>query len=272
MPHSVRHIVFFLWICLVCLATNGIATNCMAQQSSDAVVRDIKEAYESLEFSIAEARIEAALGRFEDFTPAELSEIHKVYALVFFTRNDQASTRKQLALALQANPALQLSPQDTPPQVIAIFDELVALRNTAQPAATELRYLVVEDTRPAAVMRSMLVPGWGQLHKKERTKGVVLMSVWGLSATGAVIAHVRRQQAEDAYLAATIPATIEDRYRTFNSWHKTRNNLLVAAAGVWVFSYVDALLKKPVAGKPTPVQLSYTPVPGQHNLIVRYRF
>ncbi len=273
MNRSVRHITLLLLLCLAGVVTDVLVTDCAAQQSNEAIIRDIRGAYESLDFSVAEARIEAALEGFDRFAPAELGEIHTVYALILFTRNDQAGTRKQLALALQVNPALQLSPQDTPPQVIEILDELIALRNTAGPAETELRYLVLEDVRPAAVMRSMLVPGWGQLHKNERTKGMLLMSAWGASAAGAVFSHVRRQQAEEDYLAATVPAAIEDRYNTFDRWHKTRNNLVVAAAGVWVFSYVDALLKKPSpAGKQSPVRLTYTPVPNKHSLTLRYRF
>ncbi|MEM8484904.1 MAG: hypothetical protein AAF564_05115 [Bacteroidota bacterium] len=271
MSRRIRHITLLL-LCFAGFVVDGFVVNCMAQQSNEAVIRDIKGAYESLDFSVAEARIEAALEGFDRFTPAELGEIYTVYALILFTRNDQAGTRKQLALALQVNPALQLSPQDTPPQVIDILDELITLRNTASPAETELRYLVIEDVRPAAVMRSMILPGWGQLHKNERTKGIALMSAWGVSAAGALLSHTRRQQAEEDYLAALTPADIEDRYSTFNQWHKTRNNLIVAAAGIWVFSYVDALLKRPAAGKQSPVRLTYTPAPNQHNLTLRYSF
>ncbi len=258
------HIALVLVFC-------GISTNCLAQQSNEAVVSDIKGAYENLDFSVAEARIQEALASFERFSPNELGEIHTVYALILFARNDQAGTRKQLALALQVNPALQLSPRDTPPQVMEFMEELQALQRTTSVTETELRYLIVEDRRPAAVMRSMILPGWGQLYKNERKKGILLMSAWGATSVSALVAHLQRQQAEDDYLAATTPADIANRYDTFDTWHKARNNLAVAAAGIWVFSYVDALLRNPTPGN-APVRLNYVPTPHQHNVRLTVRF
>lgn len=247
----------------------------LGQQSNQEIIGDIKNAYENLDFSVAEARVDAAIDAFDRFTPAELGEIYSISALIFFARDDQAGTRRQLDLALQVNPELKLSAREAPPQVIAILDELIQIRAASLPAETELRYLIVEDPRPAAVMRSMVLPGWGQLYKKQRKKGILLMSAWGLTSVGVLVAHNERKKAEAFYLASIDLQQINNRYPAFDRWHKARNSLFIAAAGVWAYSYVDALLDHPSPlsnNKKHPLQLSFTPIPKNPSLSLNYSF
>ena len=267
-PHTALFavVVFALWSSF-CPA--------FAQQSNQEIIGDIKNAYENLDFSVAEARIEAAINTFDRFTPAELGEIYSISAYIFFARDDQAGTRRQLDLALQIHPELKLSAREAPPQVIAILDELIQIRAASLPTETELRYLVVEDPRPAAVMRSMLLPGWGQLYKQEKKKGILLISAWGVTSIGALVAHNERKKAEEHYLASIDLQQINDRYPAFNKWHKTRNNLFLAAAGVWAFSYIDALLSRnlpPAQNKNLPFKLSVVPNPGTPGIAMYYSF
>ncbi len=277
MRNNTHHIVLLLTLMLslwgsLCPAAIGQP---LSQQSNQEIIGDIKNAYENLDFSVAEARIEVAINAFDRFTPAELGEIYSISALIFFSRDDQTGTRRQLDLALQVNPELKLSAREVPPQVIMILDELIQIRAASLPAETELRYLIVEDPRPAAVMRSMILPGWGQLYKKQKKKGIVLISAWGLTSIGALVAHSERRRAEDHYLASIDLQQINDRYPTFNKWHKARNNLFFAAAGIWAFSYVDALLNHPDLthqNKHPPFELSFIPNPQSPGVSMYYSF
>jgi len=117
-------------------------------------------------------------------------------------------------------------------------------------------------------MRSLLVPGWGQLYKGQPTKGWLLVGLWGTTASGTVLVHLTRDRAEDDYLGETDPDRIADRFDTFNRWHKVRNNLALAAGLVWAYSYVDALL---FHTRPAPLRrrLVVTPAPSVH---LRLRF
>lgn len=258
------YLVFLLaWFCLLSLRV-------AAQTDNQQRIQEIRNAYEGLDFPVAEARILSALGDFEQFTPAQLSDIHTIYAMIHFARNDITLAEAQLEQALQLTPSMTLDTLETPPQLIEIFEALKTRQrseSSTEDSIDNARYVLVYDPRPGAVMRSMVLPGWGQVYKGQHRKGWLLAGLWGLTAGGTVVAHVLRRNAEKSYLNATLPNDIQDRFKTFDTWHKVRNNLFLSAAGVWVFSYLDALLSDAEGSMKAPHQASRQAVSIQPTLL-----
>ena len=225
----------------------GNAQVTLAQATAEEVIEEIRNAYERVDFEVAEQRIKEALEQYERFSPNELAQIYVFSALVNYARDDRAEAESQLGFALQLNPGLELDPIIAPPGLVEIADQLkkaIQESGTAGEAEPEVRYLVLSDPRPGAALRSMILPGWGQLYKGEKTKGYRILGAWGVMAGGTFAAHLIRANAENEYLDA---ATIEDAtlfYDDFNRWHQIRNNLFLASAGVWVYSYIDALISQ----------------------------
>ena len=213
---------------------------------------DIWEAYQQLDYARAADSARAALDVFEGYSRTELAEIHVILGLIEFAENRPLEARTQFTAALSLNPATELDPLYASPRLQALFAEIRAERaqspgRDADRAGT--RYVVVEDRRVAAAMRSMALPGWGQLHKGERTKGRVLLGVWGTAVTAAAVTHTRRQQARRRYRAAVTTPEAVDRYAPFNRWHKRRTGVLYATAAIWAYSYVDALATRPESAR-----------------------
>lgn len=258
------------WLCPINTA--------QAQQGNAKVLADIRSAYDALDFPVAEARIESALNEFERFLPGELTEIHVTYALILFARNDMDLATEQLRQAVQLTPTLNLDPIDTPPQLLEVFSRIKEQASVAEGPSgqPEIRYLVVQDPRAGAALRSMVVPGWGQLYKGERTKGIVLAGLWGVTAGGAVVAHIGRQNAKDQYLDSTTQAQTLERFKNYSTWHKVRNNLFLGAIGVWAYSYIDAIIKgQPVPtslGPDTNLQFSLIPSPTTPGVAMQFSF
>ena len=251
-----------LW--LVCLMPKEVL---WAQQNKALALAQIRAAYEALDFVVAEARITDALEAYQQFEPRELSEIHVLYALVLFARGDAEAAASQLDQALQLTPSLELDPLDTPPQLLSVFKTLQEDRlrqDQMLPPSSDIRYLVIEDRRADAALRSMVLPGWGQMHKGERKKGSVVMGLWLVTAGGSLVAHIQRNQAKDHYDASTTQAQTQARFEAFSDWHKVRNNLLLGAAGVWAFGYIDTILSGRADGRDLstgrPFQMSVIPV------------
>lgn len=218
-----------------------------SQDSKGFVVEAIRRAYEQLDYAEAETKANAALREYQRFTPAQLTEIHKIVALVHFSGNKEASARQHFENALSISPDLELDPLLVSPKILDFFERVketwrAKLGNRDDTSVRE-RYILVQDPRPSAALRSMILPGWGQLQKGEKTKGRILMALWGLGAAGTVAVHFARADAEDKYLAETNSEKISSRFDTFNRYHKLRNNLLLVTAGIWIFSYLDALIK-----------------------------
>lgn len=204
----------------------------------------IQSAYQNVDFATAEGLIEQALETYQLFLPAQLATVHLYAALIGFAQNETIEARQHLRTALQLQPELRLDPIEIPPGLIAMADEIKEeLQVSVQEDAAETRYIVLQDPRPQAALRSMLLPGWGQFYKGEQKKGLIFISAWGATVLGSGVAHLMRENRETAYLNAPRDE-IQERYRSFDTWHVVRNNLILAAAGVWVSSYVDALVSR----------------------------
>lgn len=216
-----------------------------AQVSAAEVIEEISSAYERVDFEVAERRIKGALDRYEDFSPNELAQIYVFSALINYAKDDPSTAESQLAYAFQLNPGLELDPIISPPGFVEIGDRLKRAIQESGEAATdqpEVRYLVLSDPRPGAAMRSMILPGWGQLYKGDKTKGYRVLGAWTLTAGSTLAAHIIRNNAENNYLDAISSEEAISLYDDFNRWHQIRNNLFLASAGIWVYSYLDALI------------------------------
>lgn len=244
-------------------------------QDTGRVVDEIRAAYQQLDYEAAVERARAALAEDDGLTLAARTEIHSILALIAYTRGDLDEARRHFNLALDLDPAHTLDPLLVSPKIVSFFDEVRAERRRSATETTggpEIRYVVVRDNRPDAALRSMVLPGWGQLYKGERTKGWALAGLWGLNASAVVVAHLQAERSRNAYLDETNAAEVAARYDTYNSWHRARNSLLLGAAGIWLYSYVDALLspgERPAqAYRPGPVSV----LPSRTGLSLRLHF
>lgn len=232
---------------LLCFATAWCAA---AQSPRDDVVDAIEEAYRQLEYDEAASLARRALDNYSNFTVDQLTEIHTFLALIAYNRSNLREARRQFLSALQLTADLQLDPVLVPPSAQAYFEEVrteaaVTATDTAEAPA---RYVLVRDPRPDAALRSMIVPGWGQLYKGQTAKAYTFAGLFAAAAGGAVLAHTRRTDAKERYEVASTVEEAERRYETYNGWHRARNGLVQGAVLVWAVSYVDALLAGPAPG------------------------
>lgn len=256
----------------------GLPAQAWAQVDPAARIAEIREAYQRLDYEAAEAGARAVLADHQHFTPDQLTTAHTLLGLIAYARNEPQAARQEFEAALQLTPDLQLDPLLVSPKILAFFEEVRAEMRQAEPSGpaadpSALRYVVVRDPRVDAALRSAAWPGWGQLYKGETLKGRVLAGGWGTLLAGAAAAHLLRGRAAERYHDETDPARIEARYATFNTWHKVRNNVLLGAGALWLYSYVDALLFRDAADAPAG-RLALTPAltPEAVHLTVRVRF
>ena len=187
-------------------------------------------AYQQLEYDRAEAFAMEILDDYNAYPIEALTQVHTTLGIIKYAQNNQQEAQKQFEAALSLNPELVLDPALVSPKIVDFFDALkgnIQNNSGVDGAQAEVRYLVLADPRPAAAMRSMVLPGWGQWYKEEKKKGALLMGLWGASAVSTVALHVMRQDAQRSYRRATDPDIIADRYNTYNQRNKLRNGLFL---------------------------------------------
>jgi hypothetical protein len=235
-----------LWS-LAAVLTLVLVSPATAQPGPDpaTAVASVESAYEALDYAQAEALARAALARPEVFTRGQLVRLHTTLALLLYARNDALGAAQQFRAALSLDPTLALDPVLVSPVTLSFFEEVKGTYLDEQAGGDRpeppVRYVVVRDSRPGAALRSLVLPGWGQRARGQRLRGWLLTAAWGATVGGGIAAHVQRDRARDAYLEETDPDLVEDRYRTYNNWHRLRGGLLAGAAVVWAGAVIDAL-------------------------------
>lgn len=249
-------ILFFLALLPVSRAGYG--------QSQDTTSLDrARQAYQSLNYAEAEQQARVALSAYETFTLGQISEVHVILGLITYARNDLEAAHKHFEVALRLNPVLELDPLLVSPKILTFFDEIKAGLVIEEPPQVEAP-APVEDLRPAAALRSLLIPGWGQLYKEEWGKGWIFTGLWGAAAGGAVFSHIQKMEAD--------APDGRERHR----WLTMRNSFIAAGAGIWLFSYLDAMLHRTGTDSPStpPSGFSITPelLDGKVRVQASYRF
>jgi hypothetical protein len=96
-----------------------------------------------------------------------------------------------------------------------------------------------------AMIRSAVLPGWGQFHAHSRLNGTLSFIGTGGLLVGAFMAN---RSFQDVYNTEYVPLAQKDlrspeatfQYNRANQRYKLRQFFLFAAAGVWVYSLIDS--------------------------------
>ncbi len=259
-----RTYVILLTVCAALL----VPTATRAQSST--LLEQAVTAFEELDYPVARRALSAFIAEPARATTSELANAHMLLGIIEFSEGVEAAARLQFTSALQLRPGIRPDPSSVSPKIIDYFDQ-VRSSLVSQPIAVETRYVTIADQRPAAALRSMVLPGWGQLHKGQRGKAAVAGGAWFATAGATAVAHGVRRRARQRYVDETDPALVSDRYDSFNRAHKARNTLALSAAIVWLASYVDALAtpgKRIIA----PVQVTVVPQYGGASFTARLNF
>lgn len=229
---------------LLFISFGGISVCAQEQSDTNERVFSIEQAYENLNYEEAEALAREALDSFVAFSPSQLVRIHRTLALVLFVNGEELESAEQFRAALTINPDLELDPVLVSPITLEFFAAVKGAFENEQTTGTELggiRYVLVEDPRLGALVRSALLPGAGQRYKGQNTKGWVLTGLWAASVGGTILAHLQRSDAERAYLEETNPDLVAERFETYDTWHNVRGGLVIGALAIWVYAAADAI-------------------------------
>jgi tetratricopeptide (TPR) repeat protein len=233
------------------LLVGGTALQPVQAQQPPTAIDSVRQAYERLNYERAARRARRVLRNRPNYEPEQLSEVHVILGAVRFANGNQQAARKQFEQALSLQPGLELSTLRYSPKIIQLFQsvkesiggegEKEPPREPDQPGRAEARYLIREDLRPQAALRSAALPGAGQIYKGETAEGWALAVLWGSTLVSADFIDRFRARAKSDYLDAERGDT-SDPYKEYDAWYKTAEGLRLAAAAIWVYGMADALI------------------------------
>jgi len=172
--------------------------------------------------------------------------LHQTLALAAYNLGKFDLAKGHFLSVLSLQPTFRPDPGEVSPKIIRFFEEIQPLlsnsesQQTNSPGITIIRYVPANDLRPAAAVRSIFVPGWGQAHKGQKLRAWMLGSAFWLSLAGTAISFAAENDAEGDYVNANVPAEISKEYDRYNRWYQTRKGFSYLVVGLWLVNVIDA--------------------------------
>jgi len=237
-------------------------------QSKLPSLEDIASAYTNFNYQRLDSLVNSALAAYDKYQPDELLRIHLYQGSALYTQGRVDSARAHFAAMLSINPNVEIDAENFSPKIIALVNDMRPQFSTPQPATPtqQIRYIILPDQRPDAAWRSLVLPGWGQRFKGQKTKGAILSAAAAACAASLAIAHYKNLRTHDAYLKATDPVDIENRYADYSKWNKMRAGLLWSTGIVWGYAFFDALFIK------SSPRADFSFYPSNSTIAIRYHF
>ena len=230
----------YFWILLIILFHSQL----IAQQEKQYDIFQLRFLYNEVKFNDVIQNGRTLLSNPGKLSKDDLIEIHKYLALSFYNISQQDSSRSHFYSILSLNLKFEPDPVQTSPKILNFFKEIKEAFNrdiVKKTAVPFKQYVFVEDIRSQAAVRSLILPGWGQWHKKQETKAYIFGGAFLATTLTTIIAYQLEKELKDKYRNEINPAQVTKKYNDYNSMSKMRRFFMYSSGIVWGLSLADAI-------------------------------
>jgi hypothetical protein len=205
-------------------------------------VRAVLQAVESTYNSGAYLSAEVEARRFLEHTPLSdtaFVTLHKYIAFSLIAQGKSDFAREHFKSILTVDPDFSLDPVYTSPKILVVFTETKQNFLSARKFSNNDLTSSFKNSQPLITYRTILFPGWEQLHTGRTTIGSIFLGAGVVTLGAGITFEILRGSARQEYLAATIPSDISSKYDIYNRYYKAEIASFVAFAVVYVTSEID---------------------------------
>jgi hypothetical protein len=101
-----------------------------------------------------------------------------------------------------------------------------------------------EDYKGEALWRSILMPGWGQIHKRSTAKGITIFALEAISIAGVFACNDLSNSYYNKALSENNMSVREQYVDRSTTFRNIRNGFIVAAGAVYAYNLIDAISSK----------------------------
>ena len=165
--------------------------------------------------------------------------IHKYIAFSLIAQGKSELAKEHFMSVLKLVPDYDLDPIYTSPKIFVIFKETQQLFLSLKKAQKDTVKGSVLIEHHAITYRTIIFPGWEQLHQDRMTAGTFFLGA-GIATLGAGIAfEFLRSSARQNYLSETHSLEFDEKYDIYNRYYKAEIFSFVAFAVVYAASEID---------------------------------
>jgi hypothetical protein len=241
----------------------------------DAEFQKLKFEFESFEYAKV-IKLSNQILKESTLRDTMLVNIYLIRALSFYSIGNEDSCKISFGEILKVNKNFVPDPSIISPKIITLFNEVKTefIRNE-NPKAFEDSSKII---KPALVydgalmrecaIRNIVLPGWGQLHSGNSTKGIILSAISASALASMIYFIADANKKENEYLNSTTQNLIQEKYNAYNKSYKIRNALIISYTAVWLFGQLDLFfLSDESAFLKEEPQLNLSSLPGNYENI-----
>lgn len=188
--------------------------------------------------------------------PAVLSKydkymLYKVLAFCSIANEDEDGGVRRFVEALKMNPLLAPDPITWSPKVRRVFTIAKKEYKSQAEKIRLTRQMSVAEICRNASLKSLYLPGTGQISKGSRTKGLMIELLFFGAAATFVYSQITLTSKRDNYLNASSRSAALARWEDYRDFHQLRLLSGSLAASVYLYAFFDALWTPPADDKMT---------------------
>ena len=215
--------------------------------SSFSTLNDIETLYNNGQYLSAEleARRMFEQTALNDSTKVQLE---KWIAFALISQGKSSLAKERFVALLNIDGVFELDPILTSPKILSVFNDarvkFISQKKTAVIDSTK------ESVQYSVSYRTIIFPGWEQLHQERSTSGYLYGSVGIMTLTSGIVFEILRSDARKEYMEAVTFSDISSKYDTYNSYRKAEIYSFAAFALVYVASEIDVFTATEITIQP----------------------
>lgn len=225
-------------IVLIVLSCCFVATSFAQNGSLRSAFLTIDSLYNSGSYLGAEVEARRLL-EYANLSDTAYAEIHKDIAFSLIAQGKTELAKERFAMLLSIYPVYSLDPLLTSPKILVIFNEAKRAFLSSKKPMQETIKTPMDEVGPPVSYRSILFPGWEQLHSGRKISGAIFLSAGIVTLGSGITFEFLRSNARQAYLTENNPSEIDEKYKTYNRYYKDEIASFVAFAITYVVSEFD---------------------------------
>lgn len=210
-------------------------------------INDVVIAYETGEYGNAVKMGEEIINKIGmDLSDTERINVRTYIAFSYVALGESGKARENFEYILTINPDYELNAEFVSPKIIEVFRDAQERINVYVTENPQYYYNQGIGYRNAfsksnLIMKSALIPGWGQMDRGENIKAFTVGTFFFVSAVAVGSSYFMMNNAHDNYINADNPDEAASLYNTYNNISKLNRFSWDIMISTYVFNILDIL-------------------------------
>lgn len=219
------------------------AGSIVSAQDDSELETELESLYKSRNYNSLETYALKQLHQSDSLTITGRALLYKYLGIVYVIQGRPDDGRIEFHRWLLLDPNGFIDSFSYPPPIVRVFEEAKSgiEREKVQPP----EIVPLWKPGPASVVKSLLVPGWGQLLQSKNNKAIGLFSLQVISISGWIVCEHNMTIENRKYHLETDPSRFDELYDSANRWNYARWAFALSSSAIYLLTQADFFLLPP---------------------------